>query len=873
MKSCLLQSVLLLLLVAATASAGQKFAVASGLWDATSTWSTTRGGTSGAATPTATDTVYIPAPFMVTLGASGKPCYNLVIETGAALISDTRNPNSNQRYIRVSGDSVVNNGIIGYDPAKGPDSTTSICFETYAADKAVTFKGTGISRISRIRPGSNLNNTTAIIDQNMTLTYTGSSGTGGVGWYGANGTSTGSKLVVNKGDTLTLLDQCYIATNSSPDTDGPSTTIQIDGALLMSGPNCTMSLRPAAGAVVSLIVNGTLDIGRTLRPIGTTGLTSSITVNAGGVMKVGASGLGITYFNNPMQTVTGAGTFQFAGGTMHIAAAAGLDSAGGPVRTATRTFASNAGYTFLASAPGVSFTGPELPATVSFLTVADSNGSLSLTKNLTIDSALTLNMGKLINIGKSLIVKGIAVSNNAGAFVDGNMTVPVSATGTKTWVVGQGTESLPISASFSGFTGGDNLTVASVSRTITPPAGGLTNMNKVLDRYYHITKGGLLAATTIDSLVLSYSQLDVAAQNAAEDSLRVYTNTGTGFNMEAIARRDTARNILVTSRSQGPTSGAQVIDIVITGAAMTPVPVLSIKAARAAGAGATVDFEGIATRVKGNYTYMQDTSAGIVLYMASGPYKDSVNSGGIKAGDKIHIRGKLSIYNSLYEVVAADLVGFQRVSRNNPLPTPALLTLKDIVTNGSPYQAMIVKVIGITVVTTDAIYFPARTYSITDKTDTTKAVALRIGNATDTDADSLAMIKLVTFTGPLGQFSSSDPTKGFQLMPVLSTDISDNALAVETLPMAVPTTYTLDHNYPNPFNPSTTIQFGLPARSTVRLSVFNALGQEVAELVNGDLDAGYHAIRFDASSLASGVYFYRLKADNFVETKRLLLLR
>jgi hypothetical protein len=89
------------------------------------------------------------------------------------------------------------------------------------------------------------------------------------------------------------------------------------------------------------------------------------------------------------------------------------------------------------------------------------------------------------------------------------------------------------------------------------------------------------------------------------------------------------------------------------------------RVARAAGAGASVVFEGIATRVKGNYTYMQDTTAGIVLYMSSGAYKDSVVSVGIKAGDKIRVQGTISIYNSLYEVVAADLASFQRLDRKS----------------------------------------------------------------------------------------------------------------------------------------------------------------------------------------------------------------
>ena len=81
----------------------------------------------------------------------------------------------------------------------------------------------------------------------------------------------------------------------------------------------------------------------------------------------------------------------------------------------------------------------------------------------------------------------------------------------------------------------------------------------------------------------------------------------------------------------------------------------------------------------------------------------------------------------------------------------------------------------------------------------------------------------------------------------------------------------LGQNYPNPFNPSTTIRYGLPNRSHVTLTVFNTLGQQVAQLVNGDMEAGYHEVKFDASKLASGVYLYRMQAGSYVETRKLLL--
>jgi hypothetical protein len=92
-------------------------------------------------------------------------------------------------------------------------------------------------------------------------------------------------------------------------------------------------------------------------------------------------------------------------------------------------------------------------------------------------------------------------------------------------------------------------------------------------------------------------------------------------------------------------------------------------------------------------------------------------------------------------------------------------------------------------------------------------------------------------------------------------------------PLDLPARFALQQNYPNPFNPSTTISYALPKSSEVRLSVFDILGREVSVLVNERRDAGVHEVKFDAAGLVSGVYFYRLHASSFVDTKKLLLIR
>ena len=95
---------------------------------------------------------------------------------------------------------------------------------------------------------------------------------------------------------------------------------------------------------------------------------------------------------------------------------------------------------------------------------------------------------------------------------------------------------------------------------------------------------------------------------------------------------------------------------------------------------------------------------------------------------------------------------------------------------------------------------------------------------------------------------------------------------------SLPTEFRLDQNYPNPFNPETNISFSLPRQSNVTLEVFSLLGQRVATLHQGSLSSGYHAIGWDGaddngSPVATGVYFYRLSTEEFVQTKKMLLLK
>jgi len=90
----------------------------------------------------------------------------------------------------------------------------------------------------------------------------------------------------------------------------------------------------------------------------------------------------------------------------------------------------------------------------------------------------------------------------------------------------------------------------------------------------------------------------------------------------------------------------------------------------------------------------------------------------------------------------------------------------------------------------------------------------------------------------------------------------------------IPAEYALEQNYPNPFNPSTVIEFSLPEDvSNVKLSIYNALGEKVAELVNTSMQAGRYRYQWDAITVASGMYIYELKTEKFNAMKKMIFIK
>jgi len=116
-----------------------------------------------------------------------------------------------------------------------------------------------------------------------------------------------------------------------------------------------------------------------------------------------------------------------------------------------------------------------------------------------------------------------------------------------------------------------------------------------------------------------------------------------------------------------------------------------------------------------------------------------------------------------------------------------------------------------------------------------------------------------------------DSTNGSNLfLMMLSQKLKTDIPSSENV---IPIQYLLSQNYPNPFNPTTTISYTIPKNGFVNLSVYNTLGEKVSNLVNEEQLVGSYKVDFNASSLTSGVYFYTLQTNDFVETKKLVLVK
>ena len=105
------------------------------------------------------------------------------------------------------------------------------------------------------------------------------------------------------------------------------------------------------------------------------------------------------------------------------------------------------------------------------------------------------------------------------------------------------------------------------------------------------------------------------------------------------------------------------------------------------------------------------------------------------------------------------------------------------------------------------------------------------------------------------------------------SDSSSLSTGINQLNQELPKKFSLSQNYPNPFNPSTKIKFTLPKPESVKIEVYNVIGQKVQTLLNKPMSAGYHELEFNGQNLSSGIYLYRIEAGEWKDVKKMILIR
>ncbi|HEX9656132.1 MAG TPA: T9SS type A sorting domain-containing protein, partial [Bacteroidota bacterium] len=192
-----------------------------------------------------------------------------------------------------------------------------------------------------------------------------------------------------------------------------------------------------------------------------------------------------------------------------------------------------------------------------------------------------------------------------------------------------------------------------------------------------------------------------------------------------------------------------------------------------------------------------------------------------------------------------------------------------------PYEGMLVRFNNVQVTDLAPVFSDPTEFSVDDGTGPVLVRRDGTHNYSNVAADTLLgrMIlklndRISTFTGVM-HYSFNR----YKITPRRNDDFGTvTGVEIERSPER-PATFALAQNYPNPFNPSTIIEYNLPVRESVTLKIYNILGQQVRVLVDGVQPEGTYKVRFDASSLPTGVYFYSIQAGQFRQVKRMLLLK
>src|SRR6056297_620593 len=198
---------------------------------------------------------------------------------------------------------------------------------------------------------------------------------------------------------------------------------------------------------------------------------------------------------------------------------------------------------------------------------------------------------------------------------------------------------------------------------------------------------------------------------------------------------------------------------------------VTIEEARELAPGTDVRIKGIVTRANGRFSHIQDGDAAISTFQASGNYRNAINTGDLAAGDSIIIEGTTDEFNSLFQL--SGITNHTVTSRGNPLPDPAEITLSDV---NESYESELIMMSGLSIDTDDAVFQRNTTYSLIENGTPNSDVTMRVGDTNDTELIGQGIPNVFTFTGVLGQFSTSGDD-GYQLVPRNADDVLNEQMS------------------------------------------------------------------------------------------------
>ncbi|HTR82280.1 MAG TPA: FlgD immunoglobulin-like domain containing protein [Bacteroidota bacterium] len=276
--------------------------------------------------------------------------------------------------------------------------------------------------------------------------------------------------------------------------------------------------------------------------------------------------------------------------------------------------------------------------------------------------------------------------------------------------------------------------------------------------------------------------------------------------------------------------------------------------------------------------FIQDSTGGIEVFHSGLPPVTYA------MGDSVFAIGKVAQFHGLDEMslLALDTLHFGILKHHAAAPKAKHVTLHQYITNAEAYEGQLIEI--------DTLFKASGTWGSGQNVEVTNATkkdstAIYI-NAATTVASSSEPIYPINVVAIASQFASTGVTGGYEIIPRDTSDVVHITVTGVKDPFSdIPTTFVLENNYPNPFNPSTTILYGVASQSHVTVKIYSVLGQEVSTLVNDVQNPSYYRVvwngkDYNGNLVSSGVYFFRIiaqptdgKSQPFMQVKKMMLMK